>query len=148
MDGSSSSPSYPTYPSSGGESSEGPGAYAPPQAGSSHGQGPQAPPYAPPAQPYGALAFYPKNDLGVWALVLGIASIVLSCGIFTGIPAIILGGKAKEAAAAGQANNASFGTAGVVLGWISVGLSVVAVVLFVLLFVGVIAIGGLSTYQS
>ena len=75
-------------------------------------------PAAPPAGYYGATGME-KNNLGTWALVLGIVSFVC-CGLFAGIPAIILGMQSRTAARLGQANNGGMGTAGVVLGWISV----------------------------
>ena len=67
--------------------------------------------------------------LGVWALVLGIASFVLSCAFVTGIPAIIIGRQGQRAADEGLANNRSLSTAGVVLGWVAVGMSVVGIVI-------------------
>jgi hypothetical protein len=88
---------------------------------------------------------YPKNQLGVWALVLGIAGIVL-CGLFAGIPAIIVGNNAKRAAAQGEANNGGLGTAGVILGWISVGLSVLGIVIWVFIFGLAAANNGGTTY--
>ena len=84
--------------------------------------------------PYGQPAYgYPKNSLAVWSLVLGIVAFVLSCGLFTGIPAIIVGHKARAAVAEGQANNPGMATAGIVLGWIATVLSILGVVLLVIL---------------
>ncbi|MFF3064017.1 DUF4190 domain-containing protein [Oerskovia sp. NPDC057915] len=108
---------------------------------------PAQPPYGAPQQsPYGAspypaagapggYGYYPRNDLGVWALVLGIASFVLSCGFLTGIPAIIVGTKAKRAVAAGEANNGGLAQAGVILGWIASVLMVLGIILFVIVVV-------------
>ncbi len=92
--------------------------------------------YPPPAFPPAYV--YPKNDLAVWSLVLGIAGIVLGCLFLTGVPAVIVGRNAQRAAAEGLANNAGMATAGVVLGWVSIGLGVVAFlgVLLPLLLVG------------
>ncbi|MBD8077670.1 DUF4190 domain-containing protein [Cellulosimicrobium arenosum] len=91
------------------------------------------PPYAAAPPGYGyAPTPYPRNDLAVWSLVLGIASYVLSCGLFTGIPAVIVGYKARGAVQAGEANNGGMATAGIILGWVAIGLSVAAVVLLVL----------------
>jgi len=91
------------------------------------------------AQPgyYGAMSGTQRNDLGVWALVLGILSLVSGLFILTGIPAIILGNMSKAAAGRGEANNPGLGTAGVVMGWISVAF----VGLGVLFFVGIMVIG-------
>ena len=66
---------------------------------------------------------YPKNNLGVWALVLGIVSFVVVCGLLTGIPAIIVGNNAKKAVAQGEANNGGLATAGVILGWVAIAFS-------------------------
>lgn len=111
-----------------------------PQGGGSLGGGYSAPP--PPPNYYGGGTTGPqfpsteKNNLGVWALVLGILGIVC-CGIFTAIPAVIVGGKAKEAAAQGQANNGGLGQAGVVLGWIGIGLTLLSLI-------WLFALGGLA----
>ncbi|WP_291382394.1 DUF4190 domain-containing protein [Demequina sp.] len=71
------------------------------------------PPPPPIAMPVGGSE--EKNSLGVWALVLGILSI-LCCGLFTGIPAIILGNNSKKAAAEGRATNGTLGNVGFILG--------------------------------
>ena len=99
-------------------------------------------PYA--GQPYGPYAAYPKNSLGVWALVLGVASLVLSCFFLTGIPAIILGRQGQRAADEGLANNRGMSTAGLVLGWIAVGLSLVGVVVAVIAAL----VGGLGWFGT
>ncbi|WP_369373418.1 DUF4190 domain-containing protein [Promicromonospora sp. Populi] len=75
-------------------------------------------------------AAYPQNNLGVWSLVLGIASIVLLLGVFTGVPAIIVGNQGRRAVRAGEANNEGMAMTGVVLGWLSVA-ALVLVVVFV-----------------
>lgn len=73
----------------------------------------EIPPPPPMGMPVGASD--EKNSLGVWALVLGILSIVC-CGLFTGIPAIILGNNSKKAAAEGRASNGPLGNVGFILG--------------------------------
>ncbi|NUU19794.1 DUF4190 domain-containing protein [Cellulomonas humilata] len=93
-----------------------------------------APGYQQPAQAYGGGYVYPKNSLAVWSLVLGIVSFVLSCGLFTGIPAVIVGNNAKKAVARGEANNGGMATAGVILGWIAIVLSILGIILFAVLF--------------
>jgi len=141
-DPSASYPSAPQYPTYG----QGPEASQyPPAAQYPSGQYPQAGQY-PAATPYGAGQYgyvYPKNSLGVWSLVLGILGMVV-CGLFAGIPAIIVGNNAKRAVAQGEANNGGLATAGVILGWISVGLSILGVVLWVF----VIGIAGLNANTS
>ena len=86
--------------------------------------------YPPPG--YGVA--YPKNSLAVWSLVLGIVSFVLSCGLLTGIPAVIVGSNAKKAVARGEANNGGMATAGIILGWIAIVLSILGIILFAVLF--------------
>ena len=78
---------------------------------------PMSPPPPPPPPPgtFGPQGNTSKNQLGVWALVLGIVSIVC-CGLFAGIPAIILGNNSKKAAAAGLATNGNLGNVGFILG--------------------------------
>ncbi|MDF2846611.1 MAG: hypothetical protein K0R97_593 [Oerskovia sp.] len=159
-------PGYPTYP---GQPAQPGSPYAAPtgppapgavpggeQGGYSPYPPPAQPPYGAPTQaPYGAspypapggYGYFPRNDLGVWALVLGIASFVLSCGFLTGIPAIIVGTKAKRAVEAGEANNGGLAQAGVILGWVASALSVLAIILFVILVGFGLAFGEVdSTY--
>jgi len=104
---------------------------------------PQYPAQQYPAQQYGAGSYgyypggpvgYPRNELAVWSLVLGLVSLVLGCMYVTGIPAIILGNRAKRAAEAGEADNPGLATAGIVLGWISVVLGVLLTVALVVVF--------------
>ena len=95
-------------------------------------------------QGYGQPAYgYPKNSLGVWSLVLGLVGIFV-CGLFTGIPAIVVGNKAKAAVAEGQANNGGMATAGIVLGWVSTVLSLIGVIIFVAL----VATGAMAGLES
>jgi hypothetical protein len=99
--------------------------------GASMGDGYSAPP--PPPNYYGGGPTGPqfpsteKNNLGTWALVLGILGIVC-CGLFAAIPAIIVGNKSKEAAAQGLANNGQLGQVGFILGLVGVGLSLLGLV--------------------
>lgn len=80
-----------------------------------------------PAQPNA----YPRNSLGVWSLVLGIASVVLALGAVTGIPAIIIGNQGRRAVRAGEADNEGMAVTGVVLGWISLAILAAVVVLVI-----------------
>lgn len=100
------------------------------------------PPVDSPISPYGQMSPYAqggyqvpngypaggtaRNNLGVWALVLGILGVC--CGP-AGIGAIILGRLAQQAVARGEANNGGLATAGLVLGWVSVSLWVLSVIL-------------------
>ena len=110
---------------------------------------------APPAHggygpsPYGYA--YPKNNLAVWSLVLGLVGIFGSLGCFgflPGIPAIIVGNRAKAAAAQGQADNPGMATAGVVLGWVATVLSALALVALIAipsLLAALLAFAGLAS---
>ena len=65
------------------------------------------------------------NQKALWSMILGILSLVC-CGLLAGIPALILGNTAqKEIAASGGAQSGEgMAKAGVILGWISIALSV------------------------
>ncbi|GEA90055.1 DUF4190 domain-containing protein [Cellulomonas cellasea] len=125
-----STPSSPQYPSA-------------PQYGAPQGGGyPQAPQYGnAPGYGGGYGQNFPKNNLAVWALVLGLVGIVLQCGFLTGIPAVIVGNKARKAAAAGEANNGGMALAGVILGWVAIALSV-------LVLIWLFALGGFAAYME
>lgn len=94
--------------------------------------------YAPPPPPPGGYAAAQSNQKAMWALILGILGLVC-CGPFTGVPAIILGRSAQlEVAASGGAQSGDgLARAAVVLGWISIALAV----LIVILVVGLFAVG-------
>jgi amino acid transporter len=79
-------------------------------------------------------AAYPRNNLGVWSLVLGIASIVLFLGVLTGIPAIIVGNQGRRAVRAGEADNEGTALAGVALGWLSLAILVFVIGLVIVRF--------------
>ena len=70
------------------------------------------------------------------SLVCGILGIVL-CGIFTAIPAVILGGQAiREIDASGGAiSGRGQASAGRILGFISIALTVIAVIAWILILV-------------
>lgn len=89
------------------------------------------PPPPPPAYPYPPP---PRtNDKAILALVLGIVSLVFSCGLITGIPAMILAQRAKQeiAAAHGAETGEGLASAGFwtgLVGTVLTGLALVAVV--------------------
>jgi hypothetical protein len=84
----------------------------------------------------------PSSNEAIWSLVLGILSITC-LGLIAGIPAVILGTTAKRkiAASGGVIRGQGLATAGLVLGWVSIGFSVLAI-LFIIL--GAIAGSGSS----
>jgi hypothetical protein len=107
-----------------------------------------APAPAPPAPPYPQGAYNPAQALptsneAIWSLVLGILS--LTClGLIAGIPAVILGnvGKKKILASGGAIRGSGLATAGLVMGWVSIGLSAAFILLMI---IGVIAGSGSSS---
>ncbi|GAB2478419.1 hypothetical protein GCM10027063_19840 [Promicromonospora xylanilytica] len=112
--------------------------------------GPQTPygmPGAPVAQQHGYAPSPPKNDLGVWSLVTGILSYVF-CPLLLGIAAIITGTMSRRAADEGLANNRGMGTAGLILGWINVALSLLAIVFFVIAIAAGLFAGGVGNFYE
>jgi len=88
------------------------------------------------------------NGKAIAALVCGICAFVV-CPL-TGIAAVILGPQAKREIAAqpDRFDGAGMALAGQILGWVSVGLTVVGIGLFILLIaVGAFATTG-SNYES
>jgi Domain of unknown function (DUF4190) len=88
--------------------------------------------YTPPPPPppgAGGYAAPQTNQKALWSMILGILSIVC-CGLFAGIPAIILGGKAKNeiGASGGAQTGDGMAKAGVILGWISIAFSVLSLI--------------------
>lgn len=75
--------------------------------------------YGTPVYPSGSAASTSKDNLGRWALGLGIAGI-FCCGLFAGIPAVIVGTKGRSAADEGLASNRSMSTVGIALGWVGI----------------------------
>lgn len=73
----------------------------------------------------------PKNDLAVWSLVTGILSWVV-CPLILGIAAIVTGSAGRRAVQGGQANNPGMATAGLILGWVNVGLTGALLALWIL----------------
>ncbi|HET7356258.1 MAG TPA: DUF4190 domain-containing protein [Nocardioidaceae bacterium] len=90
---------------------------------------PPPPPPPPGAGGYGYVA-QQTNKKAVWALVLGILSIV-PCSIFAGIPAIILGSMARSEidASGGLQSGRGMAVSGLVLGIVGVVLCILWVVL-------------------
>jgi hypothetical protein len=98
---------------------------------------------APSMSPVPVAAAYPfppqNDDKAVISLILGVLALV-SFSILTGIPAIVLGNASRQRirASAGQLTGEGMATAGVVMGWISVGLiavvglMIVAMLLFLI----------------
>ncbi len=133
------------YANHGGASGDGGYSGQQPYAGQpgSHGvppQGQQLPSYGTPypgggpqGQGFQPAGGYPANNLGGWALGLGIAGFLL-CGFFTGIPAIIVGLKGMRAAREGRANNRGMSLTGLILGIIVVVLSLISIIVLFVLF--------------
>jgi hypothetical protein len=99
-------------------------------------------PQAPAPPPYSQPAYAPpppNHPAAVPALVLGILSIV-ACGLFTGIPAIVMGRRATREI---RADRARFSGEGMAQAGFWTGIAGTALSgLVVLLFVGLFALGG------
>lgn len=101
----------------------------PPPPPPNHGQAPP-PGYGPPTR---------TNPKATWAMILGILGMVC-CGLFAGIPAIVLGHQARGEidASIGTQEGRGMATAGFVLGIISTAISV----LYIAFMIVAIAAGG------
>lgn len=88
---------------------------------------------APGPMPGAAGPQQPSNTMGLWAMILGIASIPLVCcfgfGTLVGIAAVVLGFLGKNKAEQGLATNRGQALAGLICGAVAVGLGVLAVIL-------------------
>ena len=101
-------------------------------------QGYSAQPY--PQQPYGGVASRPTNSLAIVSLISGIAGWTL-VPLLGSIVAIITGHMAKRQIAVTGDEGSGMATAGLVIGYVFVGLAVIGLVLFVL----VLALASTST---
>jgi Domain of unknown function (DUF4190) len=99
------------------------------------GQYPPGPPVPPVA---------PTSSKATTSLVLGIVSLVM-CGLFLGIPAMIVARQAKReiAASQGRLGGEGLATAGFVTGLIGTIWSVLGAILLIV----VIAVGGVAAYE-
>ncbi|MEI6211486.1 MAG: DUF4190 domain-containing protein [bacterium] len=72
-----------------------------------------------------------NSKLAIWSLVLGILS-VLCCGVFSAVPAVICGHKAQTRikASGGGLRGAGMALAGLILGYVAIGLSVIMIPLY------------------
>ena len=95
--------------------------------------------YGPPPA-YAGGPMYPKNSLGVWAIVL--AGVAFFCaGPLASIPGVILGHMALRANRAGEANNFGLSMAGTVISW-------VVTIGYVALLLWLFAFGGWASYMN
>ena len=105
------------------------------------------PPPPPPPQPGAEQGgFYQPaktNQKALWSMILGILGLVC-CGLFAGIPALILGNIAKKEIASSGGTQAGSGMAqaGVILGIIAIAISVLGIILFA---VGAFTLDSFST---
>ncbi len=83
--------------------------------------------------------------MAIAALVTGILSLTL-CGLFTAIPAIICGHIGVKQADNGEASGRSMAMAGMIMGYASLALTVLGIILYVVIVV--IAVGTAAAAQS
>ncbi|GIJ81173.1 hypothetical protein SAMN05443287_103345 [Micromonospora phaseoli] len=120
-------------------------AYGQPAAGQPYGQS-YPDPYGTP-QPYGGAPMYPhagftgmpgqQNTLGLVAMILGIASIPLSCcylGIPLGLAAVVTGWLGKQKANQGLAGNSGQALAGIICGAVGLLFGLLQIVLLAVNF--------------
>jgi hypothetical protein len=72
------------------------------------------------------------NGKAIASLILGICSIVLSCGFLTGIPALIFGRIARREIAQGNGTGDGLALAGMITGGIMTALSLLVVLAIVI----------------
>jgi hypothetical protein len=103
-------------------------------------QPPNQPPYQPPPGYPPIAPVAPNSGKATTSLVLGICSLV-ACGLFLGIPAMIIGRQAKQEiqASQGRLGGEGLATAGFVTGLIGTIWSALAAILIIVL----IAVGGI-----
>lgn len=87
------------------------------------------PPPPPPPGGTGGYATPQTSQKALWSMILGILGLVC-CGLFAGIPALILGNSARKeiAASGGALSGDGMAKAGVILGWIAIALSVLGLI--------------------
>ena len=85
------------------------------------------------------------QGMAIAALVTGILSLTL-CGLFTAIPAIICGHIGVKQADNGEASGRSMAMAGMIMGYASLALTVLGIILYVVIVV--IAVGTAAAAQS
>lgn len=88
------------------------------------------PPPPPPGSGGFGYATPRTNQKAQWSMILGILSIVC-CGLLAGIPALVLGNSARKEieASRGAQAGAGMAQAGVILGWISIAISLLMLIL-------------------
>lgn len=94
---------------------------------------PPPPPPPPGEGGYGHAGPPQQNSKAMWAMILGILGLVVTCaGVVLGIPAIILGSSAKKeiAASGGAQTGGGMAQAGIILGWISLAIGALFLILF------------------
>jgi len=82
----------------------------------------------------------PTSGLAVTSLILGIVSF-MGCWCFTAIPGIICGHMAMSQIKRGEAEGRGLAMAGLIIGYINLGLNLLLAIVYVLFFVFVAAAG-------
>jgi hypothetical protein len=98
----------------------------------------EQPPYPPPYQyPYPYPVPRPTNNLAIAAMVVSLASL-FTCPLVGGV-GIYLGNRARTEIRASGEQGEGMAQAGVILGWVAVGLSLATVCFFALVLLGPLA---------
>ncbi len=102
-----------------------------------------------PAQAWGPMYVGPAartNALAITSLCCGIAQLIF--GIFSGIPAIILGHIARRQIRESGEQGDGMATAGIVLGWVGVALSALVLLFGIIFFVAIYHAAQQTGYQG
>lgn len=115
----------------------GPG-WGAPQPGSGWGPASPGPAWGPPPPGYGPIPYPPRptNQLAIAALVCACAQLFFS--VLTGIPAVILGHMARRQIRQTGENGDGMALAGLILGYIGIGLSVIFAVFIIIVIVAAV----------
>lgn len=81
---------------------------------------------------------YKTNSYAIWSLVLACVSFIFGWAV-TAVIAIILGNNAKTQIHMSNEQGENLANAGIILGWINIGLSILAVFILIIFFAGLSA---------
>ena len=92
-------------------------------------------------QSNGNIAPQLPQGMAVASLVAGILSVTM-CGLFAAIPAVICGHIGIKQADRGEATGRGMAMAGMIMGYVSLVLTVLVIAFYIFFFVLVVAVGG------
>ena len=87
------------------------------------------------------------QEMAIVSLVAGILSLTM-CGIFAAIPAIICGHIGIKKADRGEASGRGMAMAGMIMGYVALALTVLAIVFYIIFFVFVVGVGAAAAQSG